>query len=117
MSGSGDAADPEQAIVIDGVRASKAGHAYHEAWAARSALELLLPTTDLVAITLEGFDARDEAGLAAGAVEIADLVRYRGANDVARASWVEVVQFKYSIASAATQYVRPTSRGRSPSLR
>ena len=102
MSGNGDADDPEQAIVIDKVRASKAGHAYHEAWAARSALELLLPATDLVAITLEGFDARDEADLATGAVEIADLVRYRGANDVARASRVEVVQFKYSIASAAT---------------
>jgi hypothetical protein len=100
MSGNGDVDDHEQAIVIDKVRASKAGHAYHEAWAARSTLELLLPSTDLVAITLEGFDARDEADLAIGAVEIADLVRYRGQNDIARASRVEVVQFKYSIASA-----------------
>jgi hypothetical protein len=100
MSGNGDVDDREQAIAIDKVRASKAGHAYHEAWAARSALELLLPSTDLVAITLEGFDVRDEADLAIGAVEIADLVRYRGQNDVARASRVEVVQFKYSIASA-----------------
>lgn len=87
-------------IAIDKVRASKAGHAYHEAWAARSALELLLPATDLVAIALEGFDEADERDLGAGAVEIADLVRYHGARDVARASHVAIVQFKYSIASA-----------------
>ena len=47
-------------IEIDKVRASKAGHAFHEAWAARTALELLPPSTDLTAITLEGFDERDE---------------------------------------------------------
>ncbi|PAL01760.1 hypothetical protein B8W90_13680, partial [Staphylococcus hominis] len=44
------------ALAIDKTRASKAGHAYHEAWAARSALELLMPSTDLSAITLEGFN-------------------------------------------------------------
>ena len=85
---------------IDKVRASKAGHAYHEAWAARTALELLLPSTDLTAITLEGFDERDEQELGTGAVEIADLVRYHGGTDVSRAHRVTVVQFKYSIASA-----------------
>lgn len=89
-------------ITIDKVRASKAGHAFHEAWAARSALELLPPSTDLTAITLEGFDERDEQSLGTGAVEIADLVRYHGATDVARAHRVTVVQFKYSIASADT---------------
>lgn len=89
-------------IEIDKVRASKAGHAFHEAWAARTALELLPPSTDLTAITLEGFDEQDEQSLGTGAVEIADLVRYHGATDVARAHRVTVVQFKYSIASADT---------------
>lgn len=89
-------------IAIDKLRASKAGHAFHEAWAARTALELLPPSTDLTAITLEGFDERDEQSLGTGAVEIADLVRYHGATDVARAHRVTVVQFKYSIASADT---------------
>ncbi|CAM3190608.1 hypothetical protein [Janthinobacterium lividum] len=88
-------------IKIDKVRASKAGHAFHEAWAARTALELLPPLTNLTAITLEGFDAQDEQSLEIGAVEIADLVRYYGATDVAQAHRVEVVQFKYSIASAS----------------
>lgn len=85
---------------IDKVRASKAGHAFHEAWAARSALQLLLPNSKLAAITLEGFDADDEADLGTGAVEVADLVRYYGSSDVGRASRVEIVQFKYSIANA-----------------
>ena len=89
-------------ITIDKVRASKAGHAFHEAWAARTALELLPPSTDLTAITLEGFDEQDEQNLGTGAVEIADLVRYHGATDVARAHRVTVVQFKYSIGSADT---------------
>ena len=89
-------------LAIDKVRASKAGHAFHEAWAARTALELLPPSTDLTAITLEGFDERDEQSLGVGAVEIADLVRYHGATDVAGAHLVTVVQFKYSIASAET---------------
>lgn len=87
-------------IEIDKVRASKAGHAFHEAWAARTALELLPPSTDLTAITLEGFDEQDEQSLGTGAVEIADLVRYHGATDIAHAHRATVVQFKYSIASA-----------------
>lgn len=85
---------------IDKLRASKAGHAYHEAWAARTALELLPPSSDLTSITLEGFSELDEQNLGNGAVEIADLVRYHGGDDVGRAHRVTVVQFKYSIASA-----------------
>lgn len=97
-----DTATISPMIKIDKVRASKAGHAFHEAWAARTALELLPPSTDLTSISLEGFDERDEQSLGTGAIEIADLVRYHGATDVARAHRVTVVQFKYSIASADT---------------
>ncbi|WOI54412.1 hypothetical protein [Parvularcula sp. LCG005] len=96
----GDEIAADSSFAIDKVRASKAGHAYHEAWAARTALELLPPSTDLNAITLEGFDEQDEQELGIGAVEIADLVRYHGGTDVARSQRVTVVQFKYSIASA-----------------
>ena len=86
----------------DKVRASHDGHAYHEAWAARSALELLPPNTTLHAIALEGFSLEDSARLGDGTVEVADLVRYHGAANVAHASRVDVVQFKYSIANADT---------------
>jgi hypothetical protein len=39
---------------VDKVRASRDGHAYHEAWAARSALELLPPKTILRARKTRG---------------------------------------------------------------
>lgn len=83
---------------IDKVRASKAGHAFHEAWAARSALELLPPSTTLVSIALEAFSPPDEVDLDDTSIEIADLVRYHGDTTVGRASRIDVVQFKYSIA-------------------
>ena len=87
---------------IDKVRAAHDGHAYHETWAVRSALELLPPDTTLAAIALEGFSLEDEEGLPNAATEIADLVRYHGASQIATATLVEIVQFKYSIARADT---------------
>ena len=83
---------------IDKVRASRDGHTYHETWAARVALGLLYPSTTLRAITVEGFFLEDEPSLSDAATEIADLVRYRGTTEIASATAVEVLQFKYSIA-------------------
>jgi hypothetical protein len=85
---------------IDKVRASRDGHEYHEAWAARTVLELLVPTTTLTAIALEGFSFEDNEDLSSDTVEIADLVRYRGGINLRTAQAVETVQFKYSIARA-----------------
>ena len=87
---------------VDKVRASRDGHTYHEAWAARVALELLLPATTLRGVAIEGFSAEDAAtGLSQEAHDIADLVRYRGSTEAASATAVEVVQFKYSVAHTA----------------
>ena len=85
---------------IDNVRASRDGHTFHDTWTARIALELLVPTTDLAAVAVEGFSTEDAPIASAAATEIADLTRYRGALSVGTASQVEVVQFKYSIAAA-----------------
>ena len=85
---------------IDSVRASRDGHQFHEAWAARSALALLPPDTNLVAIAMEGFSREDEDAHSQTATEVADLVRYYGGSTVAEADRIEIVQFKYSIASA-----------------
>lgn len=82
---------------IDTVRASRDGHAFHEAWAARSALKLLLPATTLAAIALEGFSVEDAEEISDEAAEIADMVRYYGSANVSRAEQVAVTQFKYSI--------------------
>lgn len=85
---------------IDVVRASRDGHQFHEAWAARIALELLPPDTSLAAIAIEGFAVEDAAEVSDAAHEIADLVRYRGGQTLATASRIETLQFKYSITAA-----------------
>lgn len=90
---------PEPAHV-DKVRASREGHTYHDTWTARVALELLVPTTNLTGVAVEGFSTEDALIASAPATEIADLVRYRDAVSIAAASQAEVVQFKYSIAEA-----------------
>ncbi len=92
----------EEQISIDGVRASRDGNQYHEAWAARIALELLPPDSTLTAIAIEGFSTDEPTELSDGAHQIADLVRYRGGRNSLTAERVETVQFKYSIASAST---------------
>jgi hypothetical protein len=104
-------------VTIDKVRASRDGHEYHEAWAARTILELLVPTTTLAAITVEGFSFDDSADLSSDAVEIADLVRYRGGVNLRTARAVEAVQFKYSIARADVPMRAPDIRRRLPSSR
>jgi NACHT domain len=83
---------------IDKVRASRDGHEFHEAWAARKALQLLLPTDKFVGIAVEGLSPVDQANAPAGTVEIADLVLYYGAQPTFDASdSVVILQFKYSI--------------------
>lgn len=73
----------------------------HDTWTARVALELLVPTTTLSAVAVEGLSTEDAPIASSAATEIADLVRYRRGVGIAQASSVEVVQFKYSIAEAA----------------
>jgi hypothetical protein len=89
-------------VRIDTVRASREGHTYHDTWTARVALELLIPTTNLSAVAVEGLSTEDAQIASTAAIEIADVVRYRGGVGIAHASSVEVVQFKYSIADATT---------------
>jgi hypothetical protein len=85
-------------IQIDPVRASKAGHQFHEAWVARSALSLLLVRNELYAIAVEGLSEEDEEGVSGAVVEIADATFYFGAGaSLETCSRMEVAQFKYSI--------------------
>lgn len=85
---------------IDVVRASRDGHQFHEAWAARIALELLPPDSTLSALAVEGFPFEDASGFSEEAHDIADLVRYRGGKTAAAATRIETLQFKYSVAAA-----------------
>ena len=83
---------------IDTVRASRDGHEFHEAWAARKALQLVMPTDELVGIAVEGLAPADQTKASAETVEIADLVLYYGtAPTFDWAKNVVILQAKYSI--------------------
>ncbi|WP_378945356.1 hypothetical protein [Mesorhizobium sp. ANAO-SY3R2] len=83
---------------IDTVRASRAGHAFHERWAARRALQLVFPKDKLFAIAVEGLSSTETAKPGDKAEEVADLVLYYGSGDNFTASdRLETVQFKYKL--------------------
>ena len=82
----------------DTVRASRAGHTFHERWAARRALQLLFPTDGLNTIAVEGISTNETSRPGQRAEEVADLVLYYGAgDDFAGCSRLETVQFKYKV--------------------
>ncbi len=45
---------------INKVRASRDGHEFHEAWAARKALQLVIPIDGLIGIAVEGLAPADQ---------------------------------------------------------
>ena len=91
--------------LTDKVRASRDGHEFHEAWAARRALQLVMPTDGLVGIAVEGLAPADQAGALMETVEIADLTLYYGKRPTfAGARSVVIVQFKYSKSSQSVPY-------------
>lgn len=79
-----------------GARASREGHEYHVAWAAKVALQLIHPNSELTAIAIEGFDVENSGHLSDDAMDIADLVQYYRGKTFSSANKLEVLQFKYS---------------------
>lgn len=79
-----------------GAGASREGHEYHVAWAAKVALQLIHPNSDLTAIAIEGFNVENAKHLSDEAMDIADLVQYYGGKTFASTTKLEVLQFKYS---------------------
>lgn len=85
---------------VDKVRASRDGHEFHEAWAARRALQLVMPRDELIGIAVEGLAPKDQKSATADTIEVADLVLYYGKRATfEKAKSVVIVQFKYSIGS------------------
>ena len=90
---------------IDKVRASRDGHEFHEAWAARKVLQLVMPADELIGIAVEGLAPADQASASAETVEIADLVLYYGDWPTFEdASSVVIVQLKYSKSAESVPY-------------
>lgn len=82
----------------DSVRGSRAGHTFHERWAARRALQLVFPNDTLFAIAVEGLSSTETASTGAAAEEVADLVLYYGnGNNFRTCDRLETVQLKYKI--------------------
>ncbi|MCF5251017.1 MULTISPECIES: hypothetical protein [unclassified Pseudomonas] len=99
------------ATEVDSVRASRAGHTFHERWAARKALQLVFPDDCLFAIAVEGISSTETASPGAKAEEVADLVLYYGGGDNFRTcDRLETVQFKYKLRAEAVTavYLRKT---------
>ena len=89
-----------QTSSINSVRASRDGHEYHEAWTARKALQLLLPTDNFVGLAVEGLSPADQAGAISATVEIADTTLYYGkSTKFEKADSISIVQFKYSVSN------------------
>lgn len=95
----------------DTVRASRAGHTFHERWAARRALQLVFPNDDLFAIAVEGISSTETKSPGAQAEEVADLVLYYGSGDnFQTCARLETIQFKYKIREEAVtaSYLKKT---------
>ena len=86
------------------VSASRAGHTFHERWAARRAMQLVFPSDRLKAIAIEGLSNTETADPGAEAEDVADLVLYYGDGDnFAKSEAVQTAQFKYrTIAGTVT---------------
>ena len=105
---------------IDTVRASRAGHTFHERWAARRALQLIFPRDNLFSIVVEGLSPNEEMKLGKEAEEIADLILFFGGGDTfATCSSQQILQFKYKAASDAvtSSYLKKTIKKFAATLR
>ena len=91
---------------ISSVRASRDGDQFHYLWAARRCLRLLSPSSDLVAVTIEGASPLENpAGAAVEAGEEAiDVGEYYGSRDLKDARLVEYIQLKHSTLRAAEHW-------------
>lgn len=88
---------------VDSIGASKDGHQFHEAWLARRSLELIFSQAGLCGITVEGLSKDLEEGAPTEAIEIADATFFYGKQPTfAKATRIDVTQFKYSVARDQT---------------
>lgn len=89
------------------VRASRDGDQFHYLWASRRCLKLLVPTTHLAAVSIEG--ASNFEGITSGnsdsdGDEVIDIAEYYGSEDLKAATKVEYVQWKHSTRRAAKSW-------------
>ncbi len=79
-----------------GARGSGLGDDFHELWALRRALDMLLPWSELAAITVEGMLPEDEKGVPSDTWDGVDCTFYYGDETIENATKVVIDQLKYS---------------------
>lgn len=95
MAGRKRKADDVSAARIDRLRPSRDGDQFHYWWTARRSLALLLPSTLLVVIAVEGVPVAEEEEIADG-VDVIDVAEYYGSKEIGTASRVQYFQLKHS---------------------
>lgn len=78
------------------VRASRDGDQFHYTWAARQCLQLLAPTSELKAITIEGPSLNEGAAPIDAGEELIDVGQYYGSEQADKASKIHYIQLKHS---------------------
>ncbi|OSQ39091.1 hypothetical protein THS27_21550 [Thalassospira sp. MCCC 1A01428] len=84
-----------------GALGSNTGDDFHELWATRLALKLLLNDEELRALTVEGLSKADEDGASPETWDGVDCTLYFGGENAVSASKIELQQLKYSAANPA----------------
>ncbi|MCD1628095.1 hypothetical protein K7H22_19050 [Seohaeicola saemankumensis] len=105
---------------IDKVRVSRAGHTFHERWAARRALQLVFPKDNLFAIVVEGLSPNENLKLGQEAEDIADLILFYGNGDTFESCTTQqILQFKYKEAAepVTSSYLKKTIKKFAATLR
>ncbi len=81
--------------------ASRDGHEYHEIWATRTALQLLVPSSELCGVAIEGISTADPNKYLPETDDIADLTLYFGSAPLfSQCCNCVISQFKYSVSRA-----------------
>jgi hypothetical protein len=97
------------------VRFSREGDQFHYLWAARRCLRLLLPSSGLVAVSIEGASTQETAPASAidAGEELIDVAEYYGSEDIEQATRIRYLQLKHSTQRATEPW---TARRPEPTL-
>lgn len=91
---------------LDPVRPSRAGDQFHYLWAARRSLRLLLPSSNLVAVAIEGVSGSETSEPKGGSgEEVIDVAEYFGSEDLSKCDKVTYLQLKHSTLNAEKPWV------------
>lgn len=104
-----------------GARASNTGDDFHEWWALRSALRLLLPHSELTAVSVEGVNLDKDIGEGISQWDAVDCGLYFGGTTIEKSAEIIFEQLKYSSATpnkawTVSELIRSKSKSKNNSI-